>query len=317
MAQSHVRRFLPPLRPSDGRAVDSVDRGPDALAAMSGARRFVTHPAFLWLPAVLLFALGMTLVNLPFRVLADQSSDDTYYHWGMVLGALVGYGFVQLFERRGGHEMTSRPLFWGGTGLLLGAGLLAGSVGVVHLLGGLSFDGSNKHVRWAGLLLSFGLVPAVSEELVFRGLVFRYLEQGFWTWAATGLSALFFGFTHIGNPNATVAGAVAIALEAGIMFAVLYALTRSMWLVMGVHFAWNVMQGPVFGISVSGNRASDGWLVTSPHGNDLISGGAFGMEGSVVAIVLCAIVSGWAIVMLVRRGTAVAPAWARRRTASV
>ncbi|MGP1664743.1 MAG: lysostaphin resistance A-like protein, partial [Rhodanobacter sp.] len=81
------------------------------------------------------------------------------------------------------------------------------------------------------------------------------------------ISALFFGFVHMGNPGATLWSSVAIALEAGLLFGMLYHVTRSLPVCMGVHAAWNFAQGTIYGIPVSGTKA-DGWLVSTHSGPD-------------------------------------------------
>lgn len=80
----------------------------------------------------------------------------------------------------------------------------------------------------------------------------------------------------------------------------LYHVTRSLTLCMGVHGAWNFMQGTVYGIPVSGTTA-DGWLVSTRTGPDWLSGGVFGAEASVVALGLCSLATLALIVLALRR----------------
>ena len=110
----------------------------------------------------------------------------------------------------------------------------------------------------------------------------------------------------MGNSHATVFGAVAIALEAGILLGACYLLTRRLWMAIGVHIAWNFVQGGIFGIG-----AGRGLIKARLTGPDLLTGGAMGIEGSVVAVVLCA-ASGLAVLVAVRRrGLIVPPCWRR------
>ena len=97
------------------------------------------------------------------------------------------------------------------------------------------------------------------------------------------LAALFFGAAHIFNPGATLWSSAAIAIEAGLLLAMIYHVTRSLWACIGLHAAWNIMQGTLYGIPVSGSKA-DGWLVSMRTGPDWLSGGVFGAEASVVAL---------------------------------
>jgi membrane protease YdiL (CAAX protease family) len=109
-------------------------------------------------------------------------------------------------------------------------------------------------------------------------------------------------------------GAIAIALEAGLMFAVLYALTRSLWVVAGVHAGWNLTQGLGLGIVVSGSSDEGlGFLVSHPAGPDAISGGQFGIEASAVAVAVWLLVAAWLAWRLVRAGGVVQPLWRRHK----
>ncbi|MGN6383435.1 MAG: CPBP family glutamic-type intramembrane protease, partial [Dyella sp.] len=103
----------------------------------------------------------------------------------------------------------------------------------------------------------------------------------------------------------------AIAIEAGLLFGMLYHVTRSLPLCMGVHAAWNFAQGTIYGIPVSG-MAVDGWLVSSRSGPDWLSGDVFGAEASVVALTLCTLCTLALFVIASRRGSIVAPSWRRR-----
>jgi hypothetical protein len=152
----------------------------------------------------------------------------------------------------------------------------------------------------------------VAEEIITRGVLFRMTEEGLGTWWALAISALFFGGAHIFNPGATWWSSLAIAIEAGVLLALLYHVTRSLWSCIGLHAAWNVMQGTVFGIPVSGT-AAHGWLISSRTGPDWLSGGVFGAEASVVALLVCLCCSMVLLVIALRRGSIVPPAWRQRR----
>jgi hypothetical protein len=131
--------------------------------------------------------------------------------------------------------------------------------------------------------------------MVFRGVVFRLFEEGFGTTVAVLISGALFGAIHAGNPGATLASSAAIAVEAGVLLAAAYALTRSLWVPIGLHFAWNFTEGGIFGAAVSGGKIHS-ILVFPLHGPDYLTGGAFGPEASIVAVGVCLTA---AIVMLV------------------
>ncbi|MBK8459879.1 MAG: type II CAAX endopeptidase family protein [Micropruina sp.] len=207
-----------------------------------------------------------------------------------------------------------RPGRWPGllVGLALGALLFAACFGIIALFGGYRFEGVDPGYQWLEPVLMLGVGAGVAEELIFRGVLFRLLEEWLGTWFAAGISGLAFGFLHLGNPEATIWGATAIALEAGVMFALLYALTRSLWLVIGFHASWNLVQGPVLGVPVSGSGFSDGWLNTVTVGPDWLTGGSFGAEASLVTVALLVGFTIFLAVRLQHSAQVVEPVWSRR-----
>lgn len=227
--------------------------------------------------------------------------------------ALIAYLILVLgIERRPIHELAPRRLLPDGlAGIVIGAALFSTVVGVLWLLGSYHVIGSNPQADWLPALLVVGLGAGIGEEIVSRGVLFRIVEEGAGTWIALVASALFFGAAHIANPGATLWSSAAIAIEAGLLFGMLYHVTRSLTLCMGVHAAWNFMQGTVYGIPVSGTKA-DGWLVSTRTGPDWLSGGVFGAEASVVALALCSLGTLALIALALRRGS-ILPLTVRRR----
>lgn len=229
------------------------------------------------------------------------------------IGPLVTYLLlVRLIERRPIGELSLRRLLPDGAlGLAVGALLFSAIVGALWLLGSYHVVGTNPDAHWLLALLTVGLGAGIGEEIMFRGVLYRLVEEGLGSWVALLVSALFFGAVHLNNPGATPWAGLAIAIEAGILFALIYLLTRSLWICMGLHAAWNFVQGTVYGIPVSGTKA-DGWLVSTRSGPDWLSGGVFGAEASVVALTLCSLVSAVLLVVALRRGLIVPPCWRRR-----
>ena len=235
--------------------------------------------------------------------------------WQLVFRAvlpLVAYVvLVRSIERRRLRELDLRRLLPDGmSGLAAGAALFSAVVGVLWLLGSYHVVGVNAHPHWIVAALTVGLGAGIGEEIMFRGVLYRVAEEGLGTWFALLISALFFGAVHLGNPGATLWAGAAIAIEAGILFGLLYLVTRSLWVCMGLHAAWNFMQGTVYGIPVSGT-AADGWLVSTRTGPDWLSGGVFGAEASVIALGLCLLASAGLLAVAVRRGLIVPPRWRR------
>jgi hypothetical protein len=158
-------------------------------------------------------------------------------------------------------------------------------------------------------------MPAFMEELLFRGILFRWLEAFGGSWFALALTSALFGAAHLMNPNATAFSSFAIAVEAGILLGGAYMLTRSLWVPMGLHAAWNFTQGEIYDVPVSG-LDSHGLVTAQMSGPDLLSGGMFGLEASVLALIPATAVGVWLVIRAIRQGGLVRPWWVRRRLAS-
>ena len=159
-------------------------------------------------------------------------------------------------------------------------------------------------------LISTAIMPAFTEELLFRGILFRWIEEFGGSWVALIVTSVLFGLAHSQNPNATWFSSLAIGVEAGLMLGGAYMLTRSLWMPMGLHAAWNFTQGPILGVPVSG-LPEHGLVTARLSGPAILSGGAFGLEASVIALVVAGGAGGWFVWLAVKRGGVVRPSWTR------
>jgi membrane protease YdiL (CAAX protease family) len=219
------------------------------------------------------------------------------------LALLAAYALsVRLLEGRSPTELGLRkglPLLLVGT--LLGL-VLIGTVylilwflGLVQFAQGTGFDG-----LLGALVVMFA--AATLEELLFRAVLFRIAEEAFGTTAAVVVSAIAFGLVHALNPGATLVSSTAVALEAGVMFSLAYVLTRNLWLPIGIHMSWNFAEGSLFGARVSGYAEPHTLFKTALSGPQLLTGGNFGPEASVIAIGVCLSATVVIAIMVVRRG---------------
>ena len=206
-------------------------------------------------------------------------------------------------ERTPDRELAA-PGAWRelGSGLVFGTALFSMVTAIVWLVGGIDFLGLRGGIGALWSMLAVAFVSGSFEELLFRGVLLRQLERLFGTVAALVLSSAFFGAAHLMNPGATLFAAFAIAVEAGLMLGAAYLLTRRLWLAMGIHAAWNFAQGWIFSIPISGGKPPRGLLLTRVHGPGWLTGGAFGLEASVVALIVCATAGAWLLTLAVRRG---------------
>ncbi|SDE28553.1 CPBP family intramembrane glutamic endopeptidase [Streptomyces prasinopilosus] len=201
-----------------------------------------------------------------------------------VLAVLVYGWVVARTEHRPVTEVARE-----GAGAALGRGML---IGVAMFGAVITNIYVNAHYEINGLgsvsgavgLAGFMAAASVTEELIFRGVLFRIIEERTGTWIALTLTGVLFGLSHLLNPHADLWGALAIAIEAGGMLAAAYAATRTLWVPIGLHFGWNFAAAGIFSTEVSGNNTPQGLLDTMTSGPAWVTGGDFGPEGSVYAV---------------------------------
>lgn len=198
-------------------------------------------------------------------------------------------------------------------GVAIGAALFALVAAAAYLAGVYRIVGWGSARDLLIQLTQMGLVAGFTEELLFRGILFRWLEAMLGSWAALVMTSALFGLAHIVNPNATWVASAAIAIEAGLMLGGAYMLARSLWLPIGLHAAWNFTEAFVFDVPVSGIDV-DGLVVAQLSGPTLLSGGAFGLEASILAVLLCSLVALAFLAGAVRDGKVVRPFWRRRES---
>ena len=194
-------------------------------------------------------------------------------------------------------------------GFVVGVALFSVTMAILRLAGVATITrGDGWHALVVGLGAAVG--AALIEETLIRAIFFRIVEESLGSVIALVASAALFGFMHAFNPGATLVSTVAIALEAGVILAAAYLYTRRLWMAIGLHAAWNFTEGGVFGASVSGG-AAHGLFASHFHGATILTGGAFGPEASVVAVVVC-LIAGVALLVRARRlGHFRRPFWIR------
>ncbi len=228
-----------------------------------------------------------------------------------IAGIAIYVGYASFVEQRAVSELTTlgmgREL---GLGLLIGAGLYTACELILMALGIYRITGLNP-LRFMLPAIAMALSSGIFEELLFRGVLFGAVEKWLGSWAALVVSSLVFGLTHLMNPHSTIEGALFIAVEAGSLLAAAYMLTRRLWLSMGFHVAWNYTQSAIFSSVVSGNEAAQGLVRSTIKGPEILTGGSFGVESSVLALLLCTTTAIVMLVMATRRGKIVPPIWRR------
>lgn len=241
------------------------------------------------------FIFFMILYGLA-TMLGDLSAHNFPKTLLYMLGGLGILGFyalwTRIFEKTWPSELSlknaPRDL---GIGFGVGVGLFCALTAILAIVG--FYDVHHVSHSYGKIIsaLAMFFVVAVAEEVLFRGLLFRMIDERFGTWLALVISAILFGFVHIMNANATLWSSIAIAIEAGIMLALAYKYSENLWMPIGIHWAWNFTQGNIFGFAVSGGQAGESLLVPIVTGPDIITGGGFGPEASINAAALGILIS--------------------------
>lgn len=231
----------------------------------------------------------------------------------MALAVMAVYAaWGKWIERR---EVTELALPGAGRewaiGALIGTALYTGCVLLLMLYGMYRVEGLNP-LSYMIPAAAIAVKSSVFEELLFRGVLFKSVEDMAGSWIAIIVSSLVFGIVHLLNPDGTVAGAIYIAIEAGLLLATAYLVTRRLWMAIGFHMLWNYVQSAVFGGIVSGSVALPGLLQSRIEGPTFYTGGNFGMEQSVFALILCTITGIVLLVIAIRRGHMVPAPWNRK-----
>ncbi|HJV01619.1 MAG TPA: type II CAAX endopeptidase family protein [Burkholderiaceae bacterium] len=232
-------------------------------------------------PVPLTMIIASKLVAKPYRVM-----------WPQLLAAVLvwcGYRFwVRRVEKRQALELSTpgmgREL---GTGLLLGAALLMATFLILGTLGAYHLDGVNPVRAMMLVPLAEMALVGLAEEALFRGVIFGVTEKSLGSTPAIAISALVFGLAHLPNEGVS-ALAIGVLIAYGVLQAALYLRTRRLWICIGTHVAWNYGLDVVFSSTVSGHAADSGLLRGRLAGDTLLTGGVFGVEGSLVTLLLIA-----------------------------
>jgi membrane protease YdiL (CAAX protease family) len=197
--------------------------------------------------------------------------------------------YVRFVERRALTELGIKDsLREFGLGSLTGFGLFSFVIVTLWVFGYYRVSGSDFALLSLAGALAGALASAFPQELIFRGVLYRITEEWLGTWPAVAISALLFGLIHLSSQGATLLSALEVALQAGILFAAAYALTHRLWITLGLHALWDFANDGIFGVGVAGQsgQALHGLLQASLNGPELVTGGALGVEASLVSLVI-------------------------------
>jgi uncharacterized protein len=169
-------------------------------------------------------------------------------------------------------------------GMIWGIGLISLGFFVLWILGSLTIETIQfLPLSMLGYIVLF-FVVAINEEVMVRGYLLNNLSESVNKYIALLITASLFGLMHLGNANISIVGFINIIL-AGLLLGIYYVHKQNLWFPIGIHFTWNLFQGPVLGFEVSGEKTLS--IVTQNiQGSELLTGGEFGFEASLLATVL-------------------------------
>ncbi|MEL6535641.1 MAG: CPBP family intramembrane glutamic endopeptidase [Bacteroidota bacterium] len=243
------------------------------VAGLAAVKSVITKPFFLWaMPTEGAAMLATALTSCALLILI-------YY-------LLLKY----YWQRPPWQEFKIRSgLAQGLGGFLLGFGIL----GLVLLvLGGAGYFQITGREAWMNFLPGATVVlgGVIMEELIFRGFLFYQLEKWRGTWTAVIISAILFQLPHFGNPGEDILPAL-LGVLFGAAHALMYAVTRQLWLPIAFHFGWNIVM-PTFGITLSGVEGFGALFTSQMDGPVLLTGSSFGLEDSLLSMLGLALFTG-------------------------
>lgn len=247
---------------------------------------------FFLISAPLVFASIVILAQLPFGQTPTGFLPLVLpFAISSIVAIFLGWGFGRLFEDL--PFLAFGISFYGswlknfGVGCVIGAVAIGSAVLIAVMSGGISLA-VNRESSSGSIATSLAttfvifLVGALSEEALCRGYLLQTFVRSQLAWVGIILTSLLFAMGHLGNESVDKLPLVNTFL-AGIWFSVAYLKTRDLWFPFGIHFIWNWLQGPFFGINVSGYDEMSAHPIfrATVNGPEWLTGGSYGIEGGI------------------------------------
>jgi membrane protease YdiL (CAAX protease family) len=237
------------------------------------------------------FALGRSVIEL-----SNSNWAFAAGHGSILISAtLVGWACGALMEELPFQALGCSPHRGWLRNLGLGSALGAATLFLAALLAtvtrGIHFRFDTAGERAIGETLAMSAVlfvfAAAAEEILFRGYPLQTLTRANLAWLGVLLTSVPFAAVHLNNPHAVPGFTFVNTALAGVWLAVAYLRTRSLWLPLGLHWAWNWAQASLLGLPVSGiERIAPAPLLHAMNaGPDWLTGGSYGIEGGAACTV--------------------------------
>lgn len=231
---------------------------------------------------------------------------------GIITAGLALLSYIILFkyyERRKISELSFNQFGENAIlGFSLGFVLQSAVIFIIFIFGSYEITKVNS-VLYLLPAFAISLTSGIIEEIMVRGIIFRITEEKLGTIWALLISAILFGFAHIANDGATVYSSLAVAIEAGILLAAVYVYTKNLWISIFLHFAWNFTEGGIYGAILSGFKLGKSLISANFTGPDILTGGKFGPENSIQAVIFCTLTGFFFLWKAKQKGNFILPFW--------
>ena len=250
------------------------------------SKSFLTVPLLLipqFTAAVIIFSLGFDLSSMSSGII-DLEVMIILEYIMLIVMTLMLFLFMKYIDKQPFFHIglqTNGRLKEFNYGIAVGFLIMASAYLFLYFTGEITFEGYN--FNYEKILLSIVLFAGISlfEEIIFRGYLLKNLLESFNPLVALFISSILFSLIHGSNPNVTTIGLINIFL-AGFFLGVSYVFTKNLWFPVALHFSWNFFQS-MFGFRVSG-LDSYSIIEFSIIENNLLNGGEFGFESSILSI---------------------------------
>src|SRR5947209_1641947 len=202
-----------------------------------------------------LFILANATAILLGRLLPPMAPNAAAAAKGAMAVALVLGVYKLVIVRLGERPRDDLPLEGAPRGVAIGLAmgflLFCALVGIAALFDVYNIVGPGDAHELIKDLIGMTVLAAFMEEMLFRGILFRWIEEFGGSWAALVVTSALFGLAHIFNANATWTSSLAIMVEAGMLLGGAYMLARNLWVPMGLHAAWNFTKGFILDVEAA------------------------------------------------------------------
>ena len=189
-------------------------------------------------------------------------------------------------------------------GLTLGVVIQSLIILVMYLKGGYTVISINPNpFEFIIPALMLPLTSSILEETLFRGFIFRIIEEKLGSYNAMLISGLLFGIVHYSDLNCSLIEALLIVIP-GLLLAVAYMYSRNLWFPIAIHFAWNFTQDYIYGVYETGGSL----IISKLEGSKWLTGGV-GVEGTIQAFIFSLITIIILLILCHKKGKIIKPYW--------